>query len=157
MTRIETLTGYAAALVTAQMADDGEALSLVLGTLPRPLGRVLPHLLADAATLMRDSAYASVSIAIHRQADHIDVRAAWEGCAADMPAVLGRLHGFEPTELADWVAWAEGVLLDGDESVPPCDHARFLVLTTSLITEEWAGYPPECWQRFLLDRRDEAG
>jgi hypothetical protein len=157
MNKTLVLTGFAAAVVTAQMNDDAGALALLCETLPRPLGRVLPHLLADAATLMRDSAYASVSIAIHRQADHIDVRAAWEGCAADMAAVLGRLHGFGPTELADWVAWAEGVLLDGDESVPPCDHARFLVLTTSLITEEWAGYPPECWQRFLLDRRDDAG
>jgi hypothetical protein len=134
-------------MVTAILFDDAEAFDFVLDGHPP-----LPYVLADALVLLRDAALASTSLAIHRQADDVDLRRAWEDCRPALATTLARLHGYSEADVAEWEPWAEAVLTEGDFSIPAHSQATFLALTVALTAELFAGYSPETWQGFLIAR-----
>jgi hypothetical protein len=144
--RVTTATGSAAALATALMLDDLAAFEALLPGLPP-----LPVVLADAASLLRDAAYASLSLALGSEADDIDVRRAWEDSRDLIVCELTLRHDLDSPELPAAVGWL-GEVLAGGSWLPAHSWTLHLALAVLFVAEMFGGGFCEHWPAFLLSR-----
>lgn len=146
MTAAERLaTGCAAALCTAFLNDDRIGFEAMLPDLPPS-----ELILADAALLFHDAAFITLSWAMGRPADAIDMARAWADNHELVIRELDLVHQLDGDGLTEAVDWL-GRVLAGEMWIPAHHIDLHLVLCLLFTGQLFAPYE-ECWADWLIGR-----